>query len=135
MDGKSFIVAEARVETIFAGKEYEIVETLSGEQLVGLSYLPPFEYVYGKTGNEKDHKIYHAEFVNDSDGTGIAHEAPEFGDVDFQLAQQIGLTITEAMDSSGHYTALLEDMTGMFYRDANPVVIERLQTLGKIFAK
>ncbi len=45
--------------------------------------------------------------MTDTDGTGIAHEAPEFGEVDFQLAKQVGLTITEGMDSSGHYTSLL----------------------------
>lgn len=53
-----------------------------------MSYKPPFDYLYGKTNNEKDHKIYHAEFITDEDGTGIAHEAPEFGDVDFEMAQK-----------------------------------------------
>lgn len=99
-DGSSFVLAQARVEEIFKGRVYEIVETFTGEKLVGLGYKPPFDYLYGKTNNTKDHKIYAADFITDTDGTGIAHEAPEFGDVDFQLAQQVGMTITEAMDSS-----------------------------------
>lgn len=104
-----YIVAKNRVEAVFTNKEVEVVEEFLGEQLVGLSYKPPFDYLYGKTNNEKDHKIYHADFVSDSDGTGIVHEAPEFGEVDFQLAKQVGLTITEAMDSSGHYTSVMGD--------------------------
>ena len=130
-----YIVATNRVEAVFANKEIEVVEEFLGEQLVGLSYKPPFDYLYGKTHNEKDHKIYHADFVSDSDGTGIVHEAPEFGEVDFQLAKQVGLTITEAMDSSGHYTSVMGDKAWIFYRDANPIIIQELHDMGKLFHK
>ena len=130
-----YIVATNRVEAVFANKEVEVVEEFLGEQLVGLSYKPPFDYLYGKTHNEKDHKIYHADFVSDSDGTGIVHEAPEFGEVDFQLAKQVGLTITEAMDSSGHYTSVMGDKAWIFYRDANPIIIQELHDMGKLFHK
>ena len=130
-----YIVAKNRVEAVFTNKEVEVVEEFLGEQLVGLSYKPPFDYLYGKTNNEKDHKIYHADFVSDSDGTGIVHEAPEFGEVDFQLAKQVGLTITEAMDSSGHYTSVMGDKAWIFYRDANPIIIQELHDMGKLFHK
>ena len=130
-----YIVATNRVEAVFANKEVEVVEEFLGEQLVGLSYKPPFDYLYSKTHNEKDYKIYHADFVSDSDGTGIVHEAPEFGEVDFQLAKQVGLTITEAMDSSGHYTSVMGDKAWIFYRDANPIIIQELHDMGKLFHK
>ena len=94
-----------------------------------MAYQPPFDYLYNKTGTTNDHKIYHADFITDTDGTGIAHEAPEFGEVDFQLAKQVGLTITEGMDSSGHYTSLLEDKAGIFYREANPIVVQELHDM------
>lgn len=70
-----------------------------------MGYIPPFpEYYYQKHG-EKNHKIYHADFITDTDGTGIGHEAPEFGDVDFQLAKKEGIFISEAMDEAGRYTS------------------------------
>lgn len=53
--------------------------------------------------------MYHADFVTDTDGTGIAHEAPEFGDVDFQLAKQEGIHITSAIDEAGKYTSEVFD--------------------------
>ena len=100
-----------------------------------MAYQPPFDYLYNKTGTTNDHKIYHADFITDTDGTGIAHEAPAFGEVDFQLAKQVGLTITEGMDSSGHYTSLLEDKAGIFYREANPIVVQELHDMGRLFKK
>ncbi len=59
---------------------------MSGAELVGLHYNPPFDF-YAQKIDEKNFRVYHADFVTDTDGTGIAHEAPEFGDVDFQLAK------------------------------------------------
>ena len=130
-----YIVAKNRVETVFVNKEYEIIETFLWAQLVWLSYKPPYDYLYGKTNNEKDHKIYHADFVSDTDGTGLVHEAPEFWEVDFQLAKQVGLTVTEAMDSSGHYTSLMGDKSGLFYRDANTTIVQELHDMGRLFHK
>lgn len=150
-----YILAQSRLEAVFANKEYEIITTLPGSSLVGLSYKPPFDYLYGKTDNSNDHKIYHGDFVSDTDGTGIVHQAPEFGEVDFQLAKEHNLTITEVMDSSGHYTSVFHapmdgtstvqggqhahdgrlNLEGMFYRDANPLIMEELQAMGKLFHK
>lgn len=96
---ENFIVAASRAEAVFKGKgEYEIIRTFKGEELVGMSYKPPFDYFYNNQNNNKNHKVYHADFATDTDGTGIVHTAPEFGDVDYQLGKELGLTITEALD-------------------------------------
>jgi len=85
--GEIFILAQSRVETVFKGKgDYQIIGTMRGEELVGLHYNPPFDF-YTQKIDERNFRVYHADFVTDTDGTGIAHEAPEFGDVDFQLAK------------------------------------------------
>jgi isoleucyl-tRNA synthetase len=73
-----------------------------------LNYQPPFQNYVGKI-DDKNFRVYHADFVTDTDGTGIAHEAPEFGDVDFQLAKQEGIYITSAIDEAGKYTAEVPD--------------------------
>lgn len=107
---EQFIVASSRVDTVFKGKgEYEIIRKFKGSELVGMSYQPPFEYYYNNQNNEKNHKIYHADFATDTDGTGIVHTAPEFGDVDYVLGKEIGLTISEALDNEGKYTAEISD--------------------------
>lgn len=77
-EGTIYILATARVETVFKGREYEILESFMGRDLLGLSYEAPFNYYQGKVDAEKNHRVLDADFVTDTDGTGIAHEAPEF---------------------------------------------------------
>lgn len=73
--------------------------------------------------------------MTDTDGTGIAHEAPEFGDVDFQLAKQEGIPITAAIDGAGKYTAEIPDYQGQLYLDCIDPITERLKSEGTLFKK
>jgi isoleucyl-tRNA synthetase len=138
---EQYIVAKNRAETVFKWKwEFTIIRELKGSDLVGLGYVPPFpEYYYEKYG-KKNHKVYHADFITDTDGTGIGHEAPEFGEVDFQLAKKEGIHISNAMDDAGHYTAEIYDYEGTHYLDlenpekwANRINIERMKANNTLF--
>lgn len=121
---------------MFKGRgEYEVIQEMSGEKLVGLSYSPPFKYYVGKVDETKNHRVYHADFVTDEDGTGIAHEAPEFGDVDFELAQANGVHITEAIDNEGKYTAEVPDYEGKLFLDMIEPITDRLATENRLFKK
>lgn len=140
-NGEQYIVAKSRAESVFKWKgEYTTIRELKGSELVGLEYVPPFpEYYYQKHG-DKNHKIYHAGFATDADGTGIVHCAPEFGDVDFQLAKKEGITITEAMDEAGKYTSEIFDMEWIHYlnleepeKGANKINIERMKANNTLF--
>ena len=95
---------------------------------------------FQKGANSKNHKIYHADFITDTDGTGIGHEAPEFGDVDFQLAKKEWIFISEAMDEAGKYTSQIFDYEGTHYLDlenpekwANRINIERMKANNTLF--
>lgn len=77
-EGKYYILATHRIETVFKGKEHEVVGSFMGEKLLGLKYNAPYDYYKGKVDETKNFIVYHADFVTDTDGTGIAHEAPEF---------------------------------------------------------
>lgn len=140
-NGEGYVVAKNRLETVFKGKwEYSVIREFKGTELVGLSYIPPFpEYYHNKNG-DKNHKVYHADFITDTDGTGIGHEAPEFGEVDFQLAKKEGIFISEAMDEAGKYTSQIFDYEGTHYLDlenpdawANKINIERMKASGTLF--
>lgn len=82
---------------------------------------------------EKNHHIYSADFATDTDGTGIVHIAPEFGDVDFGLAKEQGITVTEALDNEGKYTTQIADHVGLHYLDANKTNIERMKANNTLF--
>lgn len=132
---KHYILATHRIETVFKGKEHEVVASFMGESLVWLKYNPPYDYYKGKVDEAKNFIVYHAEFVTDTDGTGIAHEAPEFWDVDFQLAKANGVHVTNALNNEGKYTSEIADMQGLHYQEANEVSIQRLKDMGKLFKK
>jgi isoleucyl-tRNA synthetase len=138
---EQYIVAKNRLETVFKWKwEYTVIREFKWSELVGLGYLPPFpEYYYQKHG-DNNHKIYHADFITDTDGTGIGHEAPEFGEVDFQLAKKEGIHISHAMDDAGRYTAEIHDYEWTHYLDlenpengANRINIERMRANNTLF--
>jgi len=134
-EGNFYILATARVEHVFKGKEFEIVESFMGSDLIGLKYEAPFAYYQGSVDPEKNHKILDADFITDTDGTGIGHQAPEFGDVDFQLAQKEGVYISAALDNAGKYTEEISDYEGMHYQEANDVISEKLKEMGRLFKK
>jgi len=68
-EDKVYILATARVETVFKGREFEILESFMGSDLIGLKYTPPFDFYVGKVDPDKNHKILHADFITDTDGT------------------------------------------------------------------
>lgn len=128
-------MATARVEHVFKGREYEIVESFMGSDLIGLRYEAPFPYYQGSVDAEKNHCILAADFITDTDGTGIGHQAPEFGDVDFQLAKKNGVHISAALDNEGKYTSEIVDYEGMHYQEANDVISAKLKEMGRLFKK
>jgi isoleucyl-tRNA synthetase len=106
-----------------------------GSELLWVSYQAPFSYYQATVDKEKNFKILDADFVTDSDGTGIAHEAPEFGDVDFQLAKKNGVHISAALDNEGKYTDEIADYVGLHYQEANDVISAKLKEMGRLFKK
>ena len=132
---KYYILATARVETVFKWKEYEIIEDFMWDKLVWLKYEAPFDYYQWKVNNEKNFVVYHADFVTDNSWVGIAHEAPEFGDVDFELAKEKGMYITNAVDNEWKYTSEISDLEWTHFKDSNDIVCEKLKEMWKLFKK
>lgn len=102
--GKKFYVASEAVERVMQDEkhqplEYTIVKKLNGGALVGLRYEPLFE----NRGPEA-HKVLHADFVTADDGTGLVHEAPAYGEEDYELCKANGIGILSIVDADGNYT-------------------------------
>ncbi len=130
------ILATARIEAVFGRwAEYEIVDSFMWKDLVWLKYKPPFDYYVNKIDSEKNFRVYNAEFITDSDWTGIAHQAPEFWDVDFDLAKENGIHITSALNNEWRYTDEILDLKWTLYRDANDLIAERLKEKWILFKK
>lgn len=115
-EGSKYIVAKKLVEQVFADKEHKVVSEMKGSDLVGKAYKPLFDYYANDEtleNRENGWKIYHADFISDEDGTGIAHQAPAFGEDDMLLGKVNNLPFVQHVDMSGHFKPEVTDFKGL----------------------
>lgn len=103
-DGKKFYVAKTAVERVMTNEkhqplEYNVLKTVKGKELVGKRYEPLFE-----NRGPNAHIVLHADFVSANDGTGLVHEAPAYGEDDYELCKQHTIPIVSIVDADGNYT-------------------------------
>lgn len=91
--------------------ESNIVEEFKGSKLVGLEYEPLFEVP--SLESDKSYKVYAADFVTTTDGTGVVHTAVMYGEDDYNLGTEIGLPKHHTVDETGIFTADVKDLAGM----------------------
>ncbi len=121
--GEKLIVAQKRIKSIF-DKKPEIVETFKGKKLLGLPYQPLYNYF---DTSSKDYKIYHGDFVSMEDGSGVVHIAPEFGEEDATLGQQLDLSIIDHIDDEGKIISRVKPFAHLFVKKADPLIIKDLE--------
>ncbi|WP_400245055.1 isoleucine--tRNA ligase [Niallia sp. JL1B1071] len=127
-----FIVAKDRLQPVI-GLEGEVLETLKGSALVGLSYTAPFSYVHVEQG----HTIHHGDFVTNDSGTGIVHIAPAYGEDDYRLVQTNNLSFVHVVDERGRYKESITPLAGSFVKDGkvDVEIIKLLHQKGLLFHK
>lgn len=102
------IVAKDRVESVMKDREYEVVSEFKGKDLAGKSYKPLFDYFVNDEkikNKENGWKIYSADFVTTTDGTGVVHIAPAFGDDDMKLGKKNNLPFIQHVKMSGSFVS------------------------------
>ncbi len=145
------IVASALVDTI-AQKlktEAEIVRRVKGSDLIGKRYRPPFDYYYKSTGEKRGKlvdggeeyiawRVVGADFVTIDSGTGVVHQAPAFGEVDYEvlLAEQArfvpgeGPELICAVGPDGKFTDEAPDYQGRWVKDCDRDIARELKAKG-----
>ena len=129
VNNENIILAKARIETII-DKPYKIVKEFKGNELIGLSYEPLYNFF--KVG-PNDYKIYHANFVSMTDGTGVVHTAPAFGEDDANFGKENKLSLVSHVDDEGKITDQVKPFAGLFVKKADPLVIEDLKNRNLLF--
>jgi isoleucyl-tRNA synthetase len=124
------ILAEPLVERVL-GEDAEIEERMPGSALLGLRYAPPFPYItdYGERG----HTVLAGDFVSIEDGTGVVHTGAAFGEDDFKLATDNGLTIHNPVRLDGTFDERTGPFSGMHVREADAHIVEALRESGRLF--
>jgi isoleucyl-tRNA synthetase len=147
-EGAFYIVAEERVKFIPTLKDLELKENenfwhVDVKDLIGKSYTPPFNY-YANTdmpNKENIWKIWHADFVTTEAGTGIAHEAPAFGEDDMNLAKANNIPFILHVTADGKFVDVVEDFKGEKvkskedHQSGDVLIIKYLAKEGLLFAK
>ncbi len=116
---ENYILAEGLVEKVLEGVSYEIVEKMTGAKLVGLEYEPLFDYLAGEIKPEERalaFKVYAADFVTTTDGTGIVHTAVMYGEDDYQLGHKIGLPKLHTVGEDGKFLPFVTKWAGKFVK-------------------
>ncbi len=133
--GKRYVLAAARVGHYARelGEAPEVLGEYKGRDLVGLKYVPPFDFFHGPgKGHEEAHRVLSADYVTTDSGTGVVHLAPAFGEEDMECATANGIEIVQPLDPGGKFTSMVPDYEGVQVFDANPVIIKDLKAAGKL---
>src|SRR5262249_29206065 len=126
------VLAEALVERVL-GEGAQILAKFPGAALDGVRYEPPFPYIKGAEYGERGHTVLLGDFVTAEDGTGLGHTAIAFGEDDFRLGAQYGLTVVNPVTLEGKYDERIKGYAGRSVRDANPDLVEDLRKSGRLF--
>lgn len=125
-----YILAAALVPTLFAEGTYTVVDTRKGKDYEYCEYEPLFPYY---RGNEKAFFVTNADYVTTTDGTGIVHIAPAFGEDDSKVGHRYNLPFVKFVDEAGKLTAEVTEYAGLFVKDADKAIIRGLRESGKLF--
>jgi isoleucyl-tRNA synthetase len=127
------VLAEARVEAVLGDPaRVQILDRFRGAALDGVRYEPPFPYLRAREYGERGHTVLLGDFVTADDGTGLVHTAIAFGEDDFRLGAQYGLSVVNPVRPDGTYDERIGPYAGRFVKDADADLVEDLRARGRL---
>jgi isoleucyl-tRNA synthetase len=127
----TYVLAQAAVERVL-GEGAEVLETFPGAALADVGYEAPFPYLPAAEYGPRGHTVLLGDFVSAEDGTGIVHTAVAFGEDDFRLGRQYGLTVVNPVRLDGTYDERIGPYAGRWVKDADDDLVEDLRARGRL---
>ena len=129
VEDEIYVLAKDLADKVL-GEEYEIVKEFKGEELLGTKYeqLMPFGKVEGKA-----FEVIHGDYVTLSDGTGIVHIAPAYGEDDSLVAKANGITFINLVDREGKFVEEVTPWAGKFVKKCDESICKWLEENNKLF--
>ncbi|MBO5179651.1 MAG: isoleucine--tRNA ligase [Clostridia bacterium] len=128
--GERYILAEALIPSVIGG-EYEQEKEWLGDELCGMQYEPLYHFVEPE---EKAWYVVADNYVTLTDGTGIVHIAPAFGEDDSRVGKDNKLPFVQLVDEQGNFSKETGEWAGIFVKDADKLVLKDLEERGLLFA-
>ena len=134
VDGKeTLIMAKDLIETVLEGHDTEIIKEVVGRELEYKHYEPLFECTRKAAGGKDAFYVMVDDYVTTTDGTGIVHNAPAFGEDDYRVCKKYDLPFVQMVDSKGEMCGGTP-WDGVFVKKADPMVLKDLDERGLLFA-
>ena len=134
-EGRTVIMGDALIEKVLPGKEITDKETFPGSELVGLKYEALFDFQYdalkGKPDAENAFQVVADDYVTMSDGTGVVHQAPAFGEDDYRVGRANHIPVLQMVNAKGEMTEETP-WAGVFVKKADPIILETLEREDKL---
>lgn len=128
---ETYIMADALVGSLFEEGQYEKLSVKKGKDYEYTEYEPLFDYNTG--AKEKAYYVTCDGYVTLTDGTGVVHIAPAFGEDDSNVGKRYGLPFVQMVDSRGRFVKEAYDLVDVFAKDADKTIVEKLREQGKLF--
>ncbi len=127
-----YVVAKELAPSVFKDMEYTELKSYKGADLLGTKYeqLMPFAKVEGKA-----FEVIHGDYVTLTDGTGIVHIAPAYGEDDSLVSKQNGIAFVNLVDKNGNFVDEVTPFKGRWVRDCNEDICAWLKNENKLFSK
>ena len=141
IDGYTYYMAEALLDTVLGPlaaegeKAYEVLETYKGKELEFKEYEPLYQCAADgiKTQNKKAFYVVCDDYVTLTDGTGVVHIAPAFGEDDAKVCRKYDMPFVQLVDEKGNM-AESTPFAGLFVKKADPEVLKDLEKRGQLFS-
>lgn len=137
-DGARYIMAKALADKFF--EEYKIIAEKRGAEWEGLEYEPLFKETADEikrispaNGSVKAHFVVCDSYVTMSDGTGVVHIAPAFGEDDYKVGKRYSLPVVQLINERGCFDERFPALNGLFAKKADKSVLEMLENAGTLF--
>ncbi len=133
LNGEKYILADALVSKVFGEEEKpEVLEKCKGANLKGLEYEPLFDYAKNIVKDQKAYYVVCDSYVTLTDGTGIVHCAPAFGEDDARVGKDNNLPFVQLVNEEGKFLPEVTDWAGVFVKDADEDIIKKLKQENKL---
>ncbi|HEU4846983.1 MAG TPA: isoleucine--tRNA ligase, partial [Rubrobacteraceae bacterium] len=135
VDGERLILARDLLDRVLGEGNYEVLETRKGAELEGLRYRRPFDYVPVERAEEHENlwTVVLSEHVTTTEGTGLVHIAPAYGEDDARLGRRYGLPTIHPVKPDGTFDQRVGPYAGQFVKDADTRLVEELMERGLLF--
>ncbi|MBQ5927140.1 MAG: isoleucine--tRNA ligase, partial [Clostridia bacterium] len=127
-DGERYVLAEALVKQALGEDGYEVLSVKKGKDYEFTAYEPL--YPFGKEKFNFREKAYYVtcdDYVTLSDGTGVVHIAPAFGEDDYKVGRRYALPVVQLIDEEGKFPEGCGFLTGKGAQEADPFVVKDLK--------